>query len=274
MSLTFASAPLSARPSSTNYAIDGPKHRLFFEPHPRRIRAVFAGRTVLDTVRGALLHESNLLPVVYVPIEDLDQSVLEPTNHHTHCPFKGDASYWSLRAGDRVAENAVWTYREPLEPAPWLRGYAAVYWDRMDAWYEEDDEIRGHVRDPYHRVDARPSSRRVQVLAGDEVLAESDRPVLLFETGLPTRAYTPREDVRAELMPSETRTHCPYKGDASYWSVRRPDGEVLKDAVWSYQAGDLLSDGPVAIADHVAFLHDDVEVRILEPDREPSAVGS
>src|SRR3954447_1166430 len=211
MSLTFASAPLSARPSSTNYAIDGPKHRLFFEPHPRRIRAVFAGRTVLDTVRGALLHESNLLPVVYVPIEDLDQSLLEPTDHHTHCPFKGDASYWSLRVGDRVSENAVWTYREPLEAANWLEGYVALYWDCVDAWFEEDVEVHAHLRDPYHRVDARPSSRPVQVVSGDAVLAESQRAVLLFETSLPTRVYVPREDVRAEMLPSDTRTVCPYK---------------------------------------------------------------
>src|SRR4051812_34787556 len=229
MSLTMASAPLSVHPASTNYTIDGPKHRLFFEAHPRRVRAVLAGRTVLDTVRGHLLHESNLLPVLYVPLEDLDASLLEPTDHHTHCPFKGDASYWSLRAGDRVAENAVWTYPEPLEAAAWLRGYAALYWDRVDAWYEEDDEVRGHLRDPYHRVDARPSSRRVQVVSGDAVLAESERPVLLFETGLPTRAYLPREDVRAQLERSETRTRCPYKGCASYWSVRRPDGTLLHD---------------------------------------------
>jgi len=269
----MATGPLSVRPAPSNYTIDGPKHRLFFEPHPRRIRAVFAGRTVLDTVRGHLLHESNLLPVLYAPIEDLDESLLEPTDHRTHCPFKGDASYWSLRAGDRVAENAVWTYREPLDPAPWLRGYAALYWDRVDAWYEEDDEVRGHLRDPYHRVDARPSSRRVQIVAGDEVLAESERPVLLFETGLPTRAYVPREDVRAELVPSEKRTICPYKGEASYWSVRRSEGEALDDAVWSYQAADVLPDGPHAIADLVAFLHDDVEVRILEPEREAAAAA-
>ena len=273
MSLTKGSAPLSVRPAAGNYTIDGPKHRLFFEPHPRRIRAVLAGRTVLDTVRGHLLHESNLLPVLYVPLDDLDASLLEPTDHHTHCPFKGDASYFSLRVGDRVAENAVWTYPEPLQDASWLHGHVALYWNRVDAWYEEDEEVHGHLRDPYHRVDARPAGRRVQVVSGDTVLAESDRPVLLWETGLPTRAYLPREDVVAELEPSETRTRCPYKGEASYWSARLPDGTTLEDAVWSYRSGDLLSDGPPAIADLVAFLHDDVEVRILEPERTAAAVG-
>src|SRR3954471_15827223 len=274
MTLIKGSAPLAAEPSPGNYTIDGPAHRLFFDSFPRRVRALLGDRVVLDTVRGQLLHETNILPVLYAPIEDIDADLLEPSDKHTHCPFKGDASYWSLRDGERFSKDAVWTYREPLESAPWLEGYAAFYWQRVDRWLDEDVEVRGQLRDPYHRVDARPSSRPVQVVAGDVVLAESTAPVLLYETSLPVRAYVRREDVRAELMPSDTRTHCPYKGDASYWSVRRPDGEVLEDAVWSYRAGDLLGDGPVAIADHVAFLHDDVEVRILEPDREPSAVGS
>src|SRR5205085_4091601 len=99
--------------------------------------------------------------------DDVDQTLLERTDHGTHCPFKGEASYWSLRAGDRVAENTVWAYEEPLEAARWLLGHVALYWDRVDAWFEEDDEIHGHLRDPYHRVDARPSSRRVQVGSGE-----------------------------------------------------------------------------------------------------------
>ena len=273
MSLTIASGPLAIRPAPSNYAIDGPAHRLFFEPHPRRVRAVLAGRTVLDTVRGQLLHESNLLPVLYVPIEDLDAGALEPTDKRTHCPFKGDASYWSLRVGDRVSKNAAWTYREPLGAASWLTGYAALYWDRVDAWYEEDDEVRGHLRDPYHRVDARPSSRRVEIVSGDAVIAESERAVLVFETGLPIRAYVPREDVQAELEPSDKRTICPYKGEASYWSVRLADGSLLQDAVWSYETGRLLVDGPHQIADLVSFIHDDVEVRIAGLERSAAGVG-
>ena len=273
MSLTKGSGPLAARPAPSNYSIDGPAHRILFEPHPRRIRAVLGGRTVLDTIGAHLLHESNILPVLYAPIEDLDADLLEATDHTTHCPFKGDASYWTVRAGGKVAENAVWAYREPLESASWLAGYAALYWDRMDTWFEEDEEIRGHLRDPYHRVDARPSSRHVEVRAGDTVLAESDRPVLLYETGLPIRAYVPREDVRAELVASEKRTHCPYKGDASYWSARLPDGTVLDDAVWSYRRDDLLADGPSAIAGLVCFLHDAVEVRIAEPGRVAAGVS-
>jgi uncharacterized protein (DUF427 family) len=273
MSLIIGSGPLSAHPAPGNYRIDGPAHRLFFEPFPRRVRAILGDRTVLDTVRGHLLHETNILPVLYVPIEDIDASALEPSEKHTRCPFKGEASYWSLRAGERFSEDAVWYYPEPIEAAAWLDGYAAFYWDRVDAWLEEDDEILGHLRDPYHRVDARPSSRPVQVGAGETVLAESTAPVLVYETGLPVRAYVRREDVRAELVPSAKRTICPYKGEASYWSARLPDGRELADAVWSYEPERLLPDGPPQIAGLVSFLHDDVEVRIGDAERAVASAG-
>lgn len=80
---------------------------------------------VLDTRRGRLLHESRLLPALYVPNDDVDTDLLQPTDHSTHCPFKGDASYWSIVSGDRVAENAVWGYPGPLDTAPWLAGHLA-----------------------------------------------------------------------------------------------------------------------------------------------------
>jgi uncharacterized protein (DUF427 family) len=231
MSLTFPGAPLAAEPpATTNYAIDGPKHRLFLHPFPRRVRAQLAGATVLDSTRGALLHESQILPRLYVPLEDVRADLLERTDHATHCPFKGDASYWSVRVGDRVAENAVWTYEDPLPEAAWLRGLVSVYPERMDAWFDEDEEIRGHLRDPYHRVDARHSSRRIEVRADGEVVARTERPVVVFETGNALRFYLPREDVDAALVASATTTACPYKGVASYWSL----GDV-EDAAWSYE---------------------------------------
>jgi uncharacterized protein (DUF427 family) len=233
MSLTFPGNPLAAKaaPADVNYSIEGPAHRLLLHPFGRRVRARLGAATVLDSTRGALLHESNILPRLYVPFEDLDPELLEPTDHATHCPFKGDASYWTVRAGDRVAENAVWAYEEPLPEAAWLRGLASVYPERMDGWLDEDEEIEGGLlRDPYHRVDARRSSRRVEVRLGDELVARSERPVVVSETGGPLRLYLPREDVLAELRPSETAAVCPYKGRASYWSL---DG--VEDAAWSYE---------------------------------------
>ena len=208
---------------------------MYLEPSPKRIRVELFGETVADSVRAMLLLESGVHPIYYLPPQDLRTDLLEPTEHHTHCPKKGDASYYSVRVGDRVAENVAWYYPEPLDHAPdGLAGLVAFYLDRVDRMLEEDEEIVGHVRDPYHRLDILPSSRSVRLRHGDEVLAESRRVVALFETGLQTRWYLPREDVRAELLASESHTICPYKGTASYHSVRLRSGEVLEDVVWYY----------------------------------------
>ncbi len=239
-----------------NYRIDAPGHRLLLDPFPRRVRAVFAGKPVLDTTRAMLLHESNLLPQLYVPHEDVDEDLLQPSDRTTYCPFKGDASYWSVIAGDRAAPDALWAYPEPLPAAEWLCGYLAPYWDPMDAWFDEDEEVFGHLRDPYHRVDARSSSRCVKVLAGGEVVAETPRPVLLSETGLPNRFYVPPADVRTELLElSGTHTVCPYKGTASYRSLRTPSG-LIEDAAWFYPEP---MDGVRRVAGLLCFVADGVE---------------
>ncbi len=235
MGLTRTDGPLSPyAPKTVNYAIDGPPHKLLMHPFPRRVRAVFAGRTVLDTTEGQLVHESNLLPVLYVPTDDLDADALVPSDHTTHCPFKGDATYRSLKVGDRVAENAVWTYPEPTPDAQWLRGYSALYWNSADAWYDEDEQVFAHLTDPYTRIDVRATHRHVVVRHGDTVLAEADLPVVLSETGLKNRWYLAPENVRVPLRPSTTRTRCPYKGESSYWNLTLPDGTEIPDAAWSY----------------------------------------
>ena len=156
MALTLGSGPLSRRSTAdTNYEIEGPEHLLLFEDYPRRMRAILDGQTVADSERCKLLWETGIPPVLYLPQEDLADGVADSTSHATHCPFKGDASYWSLRAGDRVAENAVWGYPQPTERAPWLLGYVSIYWDAVDEWLQEDEPVVGHLRDPYHRVDVR-----------------------------------------------------------------------------------------------------------------------
>ena len=223
MTLTLGRGPLSTDPpDEANYRIEGPRHRVLLTPFPRRVRAEFNGATVLDTSEGVLLHESNLLPVLYVPERDVQADLLRPTDHHTHCPFKGDASYWSIHVGDRVAENAVWSYPDPIESAPWLKGYLAFYFDRLDRWFDEAEEIFAHLRDPYHRVDVRQSSRGVRVTIGDVVVAESAAPLVLSETGLPNRHYLTPADVKMDVLePSDSTSVCPYKGRAKYWRHRR-----------------------------------------------------
>lgn len=250
----MGSGPLSVRaPETVNYRLDSPAHRLFFDAFPRRVRAEFGGETVLDTRQGMLLHESALLPQLYVPREDVHEGLLERTGHTTHCPFKGDATYHSVRVGDRAAENAAWSYPSPLPRAAWLRGYHAFYWDSMDAWFDEAEQVHGHLRDPYHRVDTRPSTLRVRITLGDRLLAASDRPVLLSETGLPNRLYLPPEDVRPDaLTPSQTSTVCPYKGTADY-----VDADGSTDVAWRYRTP--LADA-VAVAGHWCF--DDAKVTV------------
>ncbi len=236
MTLTIGTGPFGEQSTGAfNFKVKAPgDHALYLEDSPRRVRARFNGETVADSRRVKLLHEAGLLPVYYFPEEDVRMDLLEESDHTTHCPFKGDASYWSVRVGDEVAENAAWSYPEPIDSAPPFSGLIAFYWRKMDAWFEEDEQIFVHPRDPYHRHDILDSSRHVKVTVNGEVVAETDHPKILFETGLPPRYYIPPEDVRKEaLVPSDKQTQCPYKGIASYYSVEAGGGR-LEDLVWYY----------------------------------------
>lgn len=234
MTLTRGTGPFSRQSAGVfNFTRNGPAHTLFWDPSPKRLRAVVAGETVLDSRRAKLLFETGLAPTWYVPEDDVRMDLLQPTGHHTHCPFKGDASYWTLAVGGQTLDNVVWGYPEPVEGAPPLAGHLAPFHDRMGAWFEEDDQVIGHPRDPYTRIDVCQGSQHVVVRVAGEVVAESRRPRLLFETGLPARYYLPAEDVTAALTPTPTSTICPYKGVASYWSLDA-GGTGHHDVVWGY----------------------------------------
>jgi len=209
---------------------------VFAEPTIKRVRARFGGATIADSTRVLLLFEEGHLPVYYFPLEDVDAQYLEPSDTHTTCPRKGEASYSTIRVGERVAEDAAWRYPEPIDDCPDISGHVAFYWSKMDTWWEEDDQVFKHARDPYHRVDVLRSSRHVRVELDGAVVAETDRPLLLVETGLPPRWYVPRSDVRLELLtPTDTQSTCPYKGVASYFTVTVA-GTEHEDIVWSYNA--------------------------------------
>ena len=126
-------------------------HRVWTEPNGRRVRGFFNHQAVVDSTNVLFLFETNHLPVYYFPRSDVRFEYLEPTEHHTHCPYKGDASYFSIVVGDRRSENAVWAYPEPIAEAPDIANYIAFYWDLVDSWYEEDEEVFRHARDPYKR---------------------------------------------------------------------------------------------------------------------------
>jgi uncharacterized protein (DUF427 family) len=221
------------------------------------VRVAFNGATVADSKRALLLRETRHAPVYYFPREDVDLTLLTPTELHTRCPWKGEASYWTVRVGERASKDAVWSYPEPLPEREDIRGYLAFYWNRMDHWYEEDEEVFVHPRDPYHRVDLVPSSRHVRVALGDQTLAESNRPLLVFETGLPTRYYLTRDEVQLErLEPAATSTRCPYKGIASdYWRLRGDDAG--RELAWSYPAP--ISEA-AKLAGRVAFFNERVDL--------------
>ena len=261
MSLTVGTGPFGPHNSGAfNFDTGALKeHTLYLQDSPKRIRVVFNGETVVDSQRAKVLHETKHLPVYYFPEEDVRADLLVQSDHATHCPFKGGASYRSIKVGDAVAEDAVWGYAEPLESSPIPADHVAFHWHAMDRWFEEEEEVFVHARDPYTRIEVLDSSRHVRVLVDGEVVAETDRPKLLLETGLPVRYYVPPEDVRTELLvPSDTRTQCPYKGDACYWSAE-VGGERVEDVAWSYP--EPLRDAG-RVTDHLCFLGERVELEV------------
>jgi uncharacterized protein (DUF427 family) len=227
--------PLGRKPAgSFNFEPPPPGRALYLEPTPKRIRVVVAGETVADSRRAMMLHESGHQPIYYFPPDDVSADALQRSDRHTKCPKKGEASYYSIRVGDHVVDAGAWYYPDPIPGAPPIKDLIAFYWDRVDQWFEEDEEVLVHPRDPYHRVDVLQSHRHVRVSLGGELLAETTRSLALFESNLPTRWYMPSEDVVAELEPTDTVTRCPYKGRATYHSVRLSSGETETDLIWCY----------------------------------------
>lgn len=212
-----------------------PGHWVHVSESPRHVRVIFNGEILADSRHAKLVRETDVLPVYYFPQADVRGDFLAASLYKTECPYKGEASYWSVHAGGKKAENAVWSYQSPLPAAAGIANHFVFEWNKMDKWMEEDEEIFVHPRDPYKRVDVLQSSRHVKVVIAGQTIADSRRPRLLFETNHPVRYYLLEEDVRMDLLvPSVTRSRCPYKGAASYWSVR-VDSQLYEDMVWGYR---------------------------------------
>jgi uncharacterized protein (DUF427 family) len=196
----------------------------------KRIRAYFRGELVADTTRPLLVWESPHYPTYYFPVEDVRTELLSADGTVKHSPSRGDGRLFTVRAGGAEAAGGALRYEEsPFED---LRDAIRLDWGAMDAWFEEDEQVYTHARDPFTRIDILASSRHVRVEAGGVVIAESSKPTILFETNLPARYYVPKTHVRMDvLVPSDSATHCPYKGEAEYWSLR--DGS-REDVAWSY----------------------------------------
>ncbi|MEU2614700.1 DUF427 domain-containing protein [Micromonospora sp. NPDC007271] len=231
------------------------------EPVPRRIRAFLAAEPVLDTTRARYVWEWPFYPQYYIPSSDVRRDLLVDEGR-TEPSRRGTARLHGLRVGETIRPSCARWYGD--DAAPGLADTIRFDWAALDGWFEEDEEVFVHPRNPYARVDALRSSRSVRVELAGTVLAESTSPVLVFETGLPTRYYLDRTDVDfRHLVPSDTTTSCPYKGRTSgYWSVR-VDGTVHPDLAWSYR---FPTAALLPIAGLVAFYNEKVDL-IVDGER-------
>lgn len=252
MALTFGSGPFGPAGGRFDFAL--PERVRYWEPWPRRMRALLAGETVLDSRRGVLLHETDAFPTFYYPLDDMRGDLLAPDPSDP-----GRRPTWSVTVGQRVAARAVVGPPVVDGGTELLPGLVALEYDAMDRWFEEDDPIYAHPRDPYHRVDVRAASRHVLVSCDGEVVAESRRPKLLFETSNPVRYYVPFADVRPGVLElSTTVSECPYKGDGQHWHLRI-GATTIDDVAWSLPHP--LPEG-LAAAEHVCFYPSKVEVTV------------
>ncbi|MEU8897780.1 DUF427 domain-containing protein [Nocardia sp. NPDC048505] len=202
------------------------------ETSPKRVRVYLGGHLIADTLRAALVWEHPHYPTYYLPAVDL-RAKLEASGQVSHSPALGTGTGYDVVVNGITAENAALRYHE--SPVPGVNELVRLEWNAMDSWFEEDEPVYVHPRDPYSRVDILASTRHVRVEIDGVTVADSHAPRMLFETGLPTRYYLPLTDLRMDLLEvSPTRTSCPYKGNAEYWTVRVGDNEYV-DYVWIYR---------------------------------------
>jgi uncharacterized protein (DUF427 family) len=230
------------------------------EPAPRRVRALLGDRFVVDTTAAIYVWEWSHYPQYYLPLADVDGDLLVDEHHEEHLG-RGTAKRYGIRVGAIERPGVAHLYTE--SDVEGIVGRVRFDWSAFDSWFEEDEEVFVHPRDPYSRVDALRSTRTVTVALEGVELARSSSPVMVFETGLPTRHYFNRTEVHFEhLVPSDTVTSCPYKGQTSdYWSVRLGD-QTFPDLAWSY---DFPTRQLLPIAGLVAFYNEKVDIEI---DRE------
>jgi uncharacterized protein (DUF427 family) len=224
-----------------------------WEPTERRIRVRLGGSVVADSSRAILLLEygPGRLPTYYLPRDDVRPDALVDESRGAD-----GRRAWTVTAGPSRVDAGAWEHPDATGDLAALADHITFSWQRLE-WFEEDERVVVHARDPHKRVDTLRSSRRVEVFVAGERVASTIRPLLLFETHLPTRFYLPADDVWTELFePSDLVTSCPYKGTARYWSVRV--GDTLEpDLVWSYP--DPIAEIPT-IKDLICFFNERVDL--------------
>jgi len=223
---------------------DAQRGRVTLETGKKRVRVYLGGHLVADSIRPVLVWENPHYPTYYLPAADVF-ATLEASGTSKHSPSRGDGTGYDVVVAGITAENAALRYRD--SPIPELQELVRLEWDAMDEWFEEDEPVYVHPRNPYSRVDILAGSRHIRVEIDGVTVADSRAARILFETGLPARYYLPLTDVRTDLLStSDTHTSCPYKGNADYWNVRVGDTEYA-DYVWIYRT-------PVAESQKIAGL--------------------
>ncbi|GAY15701.1 DUF427 domain-containing protein [Mycobacterium sp. shizuoka-1] len=256
MGLAWQQGPLSA--SAIGHFLTAeplPPRLLFAEPLRRRMRVRFGDRWIADSEDVLLLHEPGRYPVAYFPGADIEPDALTVEPQRTVHRDLGETTWFAVSTGGHSAHRGAWCHSALPPHAAALKGRIAFAWRAMDAFYEEDDRIVGHAADPYHRIDIRSTSRRLVVRDGERVIADTHRPVVLYESGFAPRWYVDRTDVDdSALTPVDGQTFCPYKGLASYYTI----GERGR-AAWSY-----LDAWPevAAVRNLVSFEPDKIDVEL------------
>jgi uncharacterized protein (DUF427 family) len=237
------------------------KGRVRVEEGAKRVRVMLGGEIVADTSRPLLVWEVPYYPTYYFPESDVRTDLLVETGETRASPSRGDATQYAVKANG--SEGAAYRFLEPKIEE--LADHYAFVWGSMDHWFEEEEEVYTHPRDPNTRIDILPSSRRVRIEIDGVTVADTSNGSFLFETGLPTRYYIPKTDVEMSLFkPTDTATHCPYKGTARYWTAT-VNGETYEDILWGY-------DTPLPesqkVAGLVAFYNEKVDIYIDEKIQE------
>ena len=232
MGLAWQQGPLAAGSVGRFLVPDPlPERLLYAEPLRRRMRVKFGGTWIADSDDVVLLHEPARYPVAYFPFGAIADGVLEPGEHTTRHQDLGVTAWYTVRAGSQSKPRAAWQHTELPGYASELKGRVAFAWRAMDAFYEEDERIVGHAADAYHRIDIRQTSRHLVVRHGDQVIADTTRPLALYESGFAPRWYVPREDIDEDRLTAVARqTFCPYKGLCDYYDI----GDAHR-AAWSYR---------------------------------------
>jgi uncharacterized protein (DUF427 family) len=232
MGLSWQQGPLSEHAVGRFLVPDPlPERLLYAEPLRRRMRVRFGGAWIADSEDVVLLHEPGRYPVAYFPLSDIVPGVLQPGEHTTSHRDLGPTFWYTVQAGAQSEPRAAWEHIGLPAYADELKGRIAFAWRAMDASYEEDERIVGHAADSYHRIDIRQTSRHLVVRSGDRVVADSTRPLALYESGFAPRWYVPRAEVdQSALTPVQDQTFCPYKGLCSYYDI----GDARR-AAWSYE---------------------------------------